>query len=54
MSIDPYGAHTIYDTNQNLRMEEDEDDRKFAPEEVIKAFVKFVKEFQLGSTFTYR
>ena len=50
--MDAYGSYMIYNTNQNLRMEEEE--RKFVPEETIRAFTKFIKEFQLGSTYVYR
>ena len=42
--MDPYGSHVIYDSNQNLRM--DEEEKKFVPDDVIRSFVKFLKEFQ--------
>jgi hypothetical protein len=51
--MDPYSAASVYDTNQNLKMEED-DDKKMSPEDTIKAFKKFLKEFQLGNTYEYR
>lgn len=50
--MDTYGAHTVYDSNQMLRSEED--DRTFKPEETIRAFTKFLKEFQLNNTYVYR
>jgi hypothetical protein len=50
--MDPYASHVIYNANQNLRMEEEE--RKYNPEEVIRSFTKFIKEYQLGNSFIYR
>jgi hypothetical protein len=51
--MDAYGTSMIYDSNQNLRMEEN-DDKKFNPEEVIRTFTKFLKEFQINNSFVYR
>jgi len=51
--MDPYSSNIVYESNQNLKMEED-DGRKNNPEEIIQAFKKFLKEFQLGNTYTYR
>ena len=50
--MDAYGTTMIYDSNQNLRIEEEE--KKFNPEEVIRDFTKFLKEFQVGNSFIYR
>jgi hypothetical protein len=50
--MDPYGAQIVYDTFQNLKMEEDE--KKFTPEEITKSFIKFIKEYQLGHIYKYR
>jgi hypothetical protein len=35
-------------------MDEDEEHIKFNPEEIRKAFTKFIKEYQLGNTYIYR
>jgi hypothetical protein len=50
--MDSYGAHTVYNSNQMLRSEEDE--RGFKPEEVIRAFTAFIKEFKINNTYIYR
>lgn len=50
--MDPYREQVVYDSNQYLKMEEDE--KKFTPEDTIKAFTKFIKEFQLGNSYAYR
>jgi hypothetical protein len=51
--MDPYGTNTIYNSNQMLKVAE-ENETKFAPEIVIKAFIKFIKEYQLNNTYIYR
>ncbi len=50
--MDTYGAHTVYDSNQMLKSGEDE--RSFKPEEIIRTFTKFLKEFQINNTYVYR
>ena len=53
MSIDPYGTNRVYDVNQNLVMD-DENKGKSQPQEIIRSFQRFIREFQLGTTYIYR
>jgi len=51
--MDPYGASVVFESNQNLKMD-DADENKASPEETIRAFEKFIKEFQFRNTYVYR
>jgi hypothetical protein len=51
--MDAYSSQAIYESNQYLKMDEEEE-KIFSREETIKAFTKFIKEFQLGNTYVYR
>ncbi len=50
--MDTYGSYRIYESNQNLGMEEE--NKKFIPDEIMRSFTKFLKEFQVGNTYVYR
>ncbi len=51
--MDAYTSHKVHESNQYLKMEEVEDNLS-SGEETIKAFTKFLKEFQIGNTYVYR
>jgi hypothetical protein len=51
--MDSYEPNRIYNAPQNLAME-DERVPRMTPDEIIKAFRLFIKDFQVGNTYIYR
>lgn len=50
--MDTYGVTTVSNSYQNLKMEEET--KKQTNDEIIKAFIKFIKEYRIGDLFKYR
>ena len=50
--IDSYGVATVSNTYQNLMMEKEM--KTETNDQVIKAFIRFIKEYRIGDLYRYR
>lgn len=50
--FDPYGATTISNTYQNLKIEEEK--QKNTNDEIMQAFHNFIKNYRNGDVYKYR
>lgn len=50
--MDSYGVTTVSNTYQNLIMEKEV--KKETNDQLIKAFIRFIKEYRIGDLYRYR